>query len=462
MPAVRAYGYAQIYAYFLIFLFLVPTFNGLLRPGYGTYYGAMLQVLYSAAFLSLMSLHMTRRRANRVHLFVPLLVALTFLLLICLAALRDAHRLVLSDLFELHRPVFAALIFITTLLIRWDDQSVTRVARAYIVIVSLVAAYSIFEALGGHVAQQVSTLLYKSDKAVLVGKATGPFGGTYVLAAFMLFGLVYSSALFLYLRQYRYLFFASLALLALFLSQSRAGAIALVVLGLSVMLFYWAYGNFRYKVRFYLGAAAALLLLLVILDSVLPLFQNLPYLYNGIERLLARGIDPDGAGSFNERYRQLVFAIQSQDDVPLIGVGIGKGYARLLESYYALYFYRYGAVGIVLSLIIFATFFYLGVRCYNIAIRNGQRQNAAFFVALHLWMYAFPILSLSSAFHDQGKFAVFFYGGLAIMTSYQRTEGRRARLADGTEIGGSEASRSATPPGIPSAPGPGLERSTSS
>lgn len=415
--------YPTAYAAFLIFLFSVPTFAGVLRHG-NLYVGAILQVSYAAALLLLLAGQMLHRPVNRTHVLVPLFLALFFFTLIALAAARDVVRTIPADLLELHKPVFALIIFITTVLIRWDGFAVERVARAYLFLVAIMGIYCVAEALGGPPAHAVSTLLYKSAKPVLQGKATGTFGQTYVLGAFMIFGTLFSGALLAYTRRLRYLPIAIVSLGSMVLSQSRAAVLAFVFMTLCVGLTYGLYRNFRHKIVVYASGILLFAFVAVVFDRALDLFQHLPYLYAGISRLLAHGVH--ASGSFNDRYEQLLFAVESQDAIPLLGVGIGKGYMRLLESYYAMYLYRYGAIGIALSLTVFYLFFRHSLVAFNRSLEEGRVINACFFVALHLWMYAFPILALSSAFHDQGKFAVFFYGSLAIMMSYNR-QWRQAR-----------------------------------
>lgn len=413
-------SYSTIYCAFLVFLFLVPTFSGVLRAGGGLYLGEMLQVLYSGVFYLLLIAFMARQGVARFPLIVAIAFSSGFVVLIALAILRDSSRAVVSDLFEFYKPLYALVIVSATLLIRWDDRAVGRLVNAYLIIFALIGLYCLFEVAGGQTANQVSNLLYRSDKAVLVGKATGTLGITYLHASFMLFGALLAAALLLHLGKIRYLVIAALSLLAILFSQSRAAIIALATLVACVFLTYWAYRNFRHKGAFYLLFGAVVVTTYLALDRILPLFENLPYLYGGIELLLERGVEPDGQGSFSKRYQQILFAVESHDTIPLIGVGIGKGYARLLESYYALYLFRYGGVGIALSLAIFFAFYFLSLKAFNRAIGAGQRRNACFFIALHLWMYALPVLSLSGTIHDQGKFMVFFYGSLAVVTSYNR------------------------------------------
>jgi len=413
-----------VYTWFLVFLFLVPTFRGPLHVG-GSYYGEMIQAAYTGGFLVLLLALMAHRRLHKNLLVAPLYICFAFCLLVCAAMLRDAHHMVPSDTLELYKPILALLIFTSSVLIRWDEDSVEKVFTAYLVICGLMATYSIFEALGGTTINSIASILYKDNKDVLTGKATGTFGVTYSFGAFMIFGCILSLSSFLYRKHITSLFIFFFCTTSVILSQSRSSAIAMLFLVVALFLTYWLYNNFKHKIVFYVGYITMVIVVIIALNSLLSVFDKLPYLYEGIKYLLEHGVSAQGGGSFNQRYQQILFAFREQSDFPLIGAGIGKGYARLLESYYALYLYRFGLVGISISIVIFISFFYISLRAFNRSFKAGNLKGACFFLSLHFWMYAFPIISLSSSLHDQGKFSVFFYGSFGIMISYVYRENLR-------------------------------------
>ena len=416
---------ARLYRGFLIFLFFVPTFSGILKIE-GTYFGEILQVMYVGAFLFILGMPHLSKKVQKSALLYAIGISLIFLSIILFALMRDAGQVVKSDFFELYKPIFALVIFCVSYLITWDEDALEKLAGAYTAILCTLSAYSFFEALGGGVSDRVATLLYRGDKEILLGKATGSFSTTYFFAGFMIFGAVFAIAQFFYLKRYRYLLLSLMCSASVIFTQSRSGALAFAALFASVFCLYWAYTNFRHKIRFYTVTIVVVMVGIYIINSFVSLVDLFPYLVKGITYLFEKGVSESGDNSFSTRYQQILFALNSQDMIPLLGAGIGKGYARLMESYYALYLFRYGIIGIALSLFIFFLFFIFAFRSYKRLLEAKRYRAASLFLAMHLWMYSFPILSLSSVVQDQVKMAFFFYGSLGIMVSYLWTRRRNS------------------------------------
>jgi hypothetical protein len=111
--------------------------------------------------------------------------------------------------------------------------------------------------------------------------------------------------------------------------------------------------------------------------------------------------------SVNARQGQIQWAIENNEFV-LVGAGIGKN-VKMLESFYSLYYYRYGITGVLLYLTIpFAAAF----TAYKIAKEEFKagRRTAAFYLSLFVYYAVSPVGLLSSCNQDTPKTAFLFYG----------------------------------------------------
>ena len=144
------------------------------------------------------------------------------------------------------------------------------------------------------------------------------------------------------------------------------------------------------------------------------LIQIFSYIYSGISGLYRNGIDfsGQGKGSANIRFSQLLWAYQNQFSFPLISAGVGKG-EIMLESLYALYYYRFGVWGIIIFfvLIVYAN------NTLNFLMKNDRFDIISFYFGLKLFYLLSPLALLSSASQDSTRLMVVFYGLLAVILS---------------------------------------------
>ncbi|WP_258500828.1 hypothetical protein, partial [Vibrio alginolyticus] len=124
------------------------------------------------------------------------------------------------------------------------------------------------------------------------------------------------------------------------------------------------------------------------------LTQSFSYIYSGISGLYKNGIDfsGQGKGSANIRFAQLLWAYQNQFSLPIVSAGIGKG-EMMLESLYALYYYRFGIWGIAL----FFAFILYANSTLNFLMKNDRFDILSFYFGLKLFYLLSPIALLSSA-----------------------------------------------------------------
>lgn len=405
----------------LLFTFLFPTFPALTRTGGAGRLGEMMLVFIILAILLLYTF-IYNSKIRLVPLLTGLFVTSIFILLISVSIINESQFITVRDLYEYHKPILIFMIFCFFLSFDWKDENLEKyfLKPLYIIFVFFIC-YSILEVFFGRFGTFISTIFYKQNRPVLYNKATGSFGVTYFFATFMLLSSLLFFFRYILTRHFKDFIFFLGSVLALVTTQSRTLFIALALAFVYIFLTYWMYRGFPFKKRLYLGTLLFIVVLFVIWDALmLWASQAFPYLYSGLDYLIrSGGVDAEGVGSANVRYQQLLWAWDNQSSFPLFGAGIGKGTGPQLESFYALYLYRYGFLGIFVALIIMIYNYFLAIKCYRLARNRKHISAAAFFLAFSVFCVVLPISSLSSVITDQVRFAILYYGTTALMITYR-------------------------------------------
>ncbi|GAB1620097.1 hypothetical protein AAOGI_01470 [Agarivorans albus] len=124
--------------------------------------------------------------------------------------------------------------------------------------------------------------------------------------------------------------------------------------------------------------------------------------------------------STGNRYEQLLFAWHSQDAIPIVGVGIGKS-LFMPESFYALYLYRVGVLGIIIHFSILTMAIVVSYTNAKQLYHIDRGDLASLFVGLHFYLLSLPFSYFSAAVNDQTRTGFVLYAMLAIniaMNSY--------------------------------------------
>ena len=184
-------------------------------------------------------------------------------------------------------------------------------------------------------------------------------------------------------------------------SQSRTVFITLILSLFVACLIVISRDGFH-KYRFYFTSlilsTCILFFSLFFIDEILLIFN---YLYTGLSILFEALLTLDketiiySTPSISNRYEQLLEVINVQDDIPLIGAGIFKGYIYP-ESFYSLYLLRYGSLGLFLYFIFLATLIFKSVK--------SLKPDDDFFVfrlSFATYCLTLPISYFSSAINDQ-------------------------------------------------------------
>lgn len=179
-----------------------------------------------------------------------------------------------------------------------------------------------------------------------------------------------------YFAGFMYLFF-SLICLECFAKRGSVGIflLTLIFIGLTVatqsrtmfllalpmfcIVLSFAVLKFPFKLLLFLFLSVLFFVYFLSLDKII---ENFAYLSYGLEHYLFKfSSSLSSQNSLSARYDQLLFALNN-NPLLVIGAGIGKGYNEYLESFFALYLFRYGFLGILLYCLFWFVFPLLVVR----------------------------------------------------------------------------------------------------
>ena len=343
-----------------------------------------------------------------------LFCALSFLNIFCIDLVRSYEIVITNDFFELIKPFSFLLYFALGYTVHFSSQETSKYAKWLMGNFLLISLLSILEAIVPSV-NNLFAIIYKSPRAALKMKAVFSFISPYCLAAILVLPFLYFFFCFFAFKKAKYLAASLILLLALLLTQSKTVFLG-VILTFGIFFFIviftkWIIGRRQMLLTFFVLVATVLLsfpLLLVIAK------EKLSYLYAGLEIFFKAFSNLDIIEVLNAqpttrlRFEQLQFAIAHQNFIPLIGVAIGKG-VLMPESFYALYLYRTGLIGIAIH--VFMVFF-AGKRAFLLSkfyALQSQKKLSCFYLALFMFFISLIFSYFSSAVTDQTRIAFFFY-----------------------------------------------------
>lgn len=307
-----------------------------------------------------------------------------------------------TDFLEIFRPVGFLMCFIfyrnSVLPVSMvETQTLKMIYWTFL----LISIYCIIEFIFPDPIREVSYFLWKRrDVAILNNKAIGPFFQTYNAAYALLIPLFWSLIQVLKKPNYKNIIFFVLIFLTLLLTQSRSMYIC-ATLGLCLSI----------VITTNLKSSKSIIKMIIIIGMIITigislfviyqddLRQILAYAFTGLESMLE-----GNSNSLNTRESQISWAIDN-NHIALFGFGIGKS-DILLESLYALYYYRYGVIGII-SFILLS--FYSGLVSWKVS-KSTKGELKFFYEALSVFFIVNPIALSSSCHQDAPKTSLIFYG----------------------------------------------------
>lgn len=326
---------------------------------------------------------------DRLSLSIPLIfIALTFLSLVF-----DISRVVERDLIELFKPMLVMVFLFIGLNIRSIDSFNQIVKPLFF----LSAGFGVLEVVAADHVHQFRTLFVRDD-GLYIGKPINFWHTTYFAASFYLF-IAFSRLLSSTSRHsVGTALIVILAFLLIIFTQSRSGFLAGLLLIVSWSIIFAS----RYFFVYLICLFSITFLFFVYIDYQYVL-DSLPYLVYGIENYILGFFSAvNEANSLGARVSQLDWVLEHNKMI-LFGSGIGKGYNEYLESLPALYYYRYGLIGLSLYFLLWAAL--------PIQSLRGAKN-----IGLYLcFLFSLLVLSMSSVITDQFRMipiAYLFLGGV--------------------------------------------------
>lgn len=314
-----------------------------------------------------------------------------------------------SDFLEILRPIgfFFCYLYYRTSVLPIDSVEQQTLRMIYVTF-TVICIYCIMEFIFPEQVRELSFFLWKRKEVpILKNKAIGPFFQTYNSAYALLIPLFWGFISMFRGPKPKNIIFFVLCLLTLLLTQSRSmymcGAVGLAICVLIATNFKSSKSVFRTCFIFALLIAILLSLYFLYEEDIKT---NLSYAFQGLEAM-----SQGNSTSLNSRQEQVAWAFDN-NLFPVIGFGIGKG-EILLESIYALYYYRYGVVGLLIFGILT---FYSGYASFWISKRM-KNEIQCFYQALTVFFLMNPMALSSSCHQDMPKTCLLFYGMVGMVFS---------------------------------------------
>ena len=325
-----------------------------------------------------------------------------------------------TDFLEILRPIGFLLCY---LFYRYSSLSIDIVEaiteKMIYCTFLIICCYCILEFIFPEPIRNISYFLWKRrEVTILNNKAIGPFFQTYNSAYALLVPLFWSFISMFRMPRIKNILFFVLLLLTLLLTQSRS---MYVCAGIGLCVCVLLATNFR-SVRSLrrtgiIFGILGFIILYIFITYETDLRANLAYAFQGLEAM-----SEGNSTSLSTRQAQVDWAIDN-NNISIIGYGIGKG-EILLESIYALYYYRYGVLGL---LIFFGLTLYTGF--ISLWISKRITNNIQYFYqALTVFFFLNPIALSSSCHQDMPKTCLIFYGMVGLVFyRYSVLKGREKR-----------------------------------
>lgn len=345
----------------------------------------------------------------------PFLLILTFACLTLLSLIISGNDVIFRDVVELAKPVYLGIFFIVSYLCKWRYPDFVRFINIVLALFIGLGIWGILEA-NVSIVNNVSGVLYKETRNSLQFKAITSFIVPYVYGSLMIWPMWYFllASLFQKNRLLHFIGF-SICFLAIVFSQSRT-----IILSIAFSLVY--FGMFAFFAKWLPKrniVIAAIYLFITLASAVVIVFYDelrilLGYMVKGLE-LVVTSLQAGGFNNLLEqhqsvglRFAQIMFAIQNQMLLPIIGVGIGKA-LFMPESFYALYLYRYGLLGIAIHVAIVFMVWSRSIQLAKAIKYDYGKKEFSFFLATSLYMVSLPVSYLSSSINDFTRTGFFFY-----------------------------------------------------
>ena len=381
-------------------------------PQFIQYVGLLLEQILTLGVTVLLFFYIFRRKKSIPQCAV--FCAIIFLNIFSIDLLRSSDFAVKNDFYELIKPISFLLYFALGYTTHFSSDETSLFCKWLMLNFLIISILGILEATVGSV-NSLFSIVYKSFRGALVKKAVFSFISPYCLATILTLPFFYFFICFFSFKKLKYLIAFLVCALSLLLTQSKTVFLGIILSSgiMIVIVFFskWIIGRKRI-----LYTSFFLTIVIVLMFPIMLIFaqKRFAYLYTGLEVFF----NAFSSGSVMKilyaqpttqlRFEQLKFAFENQDTIPLIGVAIGKS-VLMPESFYAMYLYRTGLIGIVIHTFMV---FFAGRRSFLLAKYHSSRdekQLFCFYFSIFIFFISLIFSYFSSAVTDQTRIAFFFY-----------------------------------------------------
>jgi hypothetical protein len=366
---------------------------------------------------ALISLFVGRFSFHQIPLKSALLIVLTSFVMILTPTAFLSQRIIINDLFELHRPVLYFLAFALPCGMRWNRSSlrVLKFGLLIILLVNLVFVNIQFFSPPDDLTF-MTNYYQKPGNLLRMHRTGGTFDNPYDLCFILILPTIFYFCR-LCIGKGSLISFIILAAItfAILTTQSRTG---LVLYGASfVVTAIWA-GFLGLKASRFRSISSKILLVFLVVGSGLilgmvcfydDLHNNFSYSFSGIENLLLRG-ELDTLGARIEQFKYFLEGADRNLLTIIFGNGVSKGVARYLESYIVLYLFRYGLFGLffVSLVVLFLPIFY-SVKAFLKNYKSRGDFLDLLLLSLVIWYIVNLIACAVNPFMDIPRIQFFYY-----------------------------------------------------
>ena len=405
----------KIIAFFIGFITLFPLLFGATEGAVLSYAILTLGLLF---MLLIYILKFYRLIDIKVLKTIFFLLVFSFLIIL-IPTLLFSKNWIINDFFEIHRPILYSLIFLLPLTVKWTELKIDYILKIFFLIVIFNIVFSILQPLG--LIDNFSYYYAIPRNYFYMHRSSGTFPAPYDLGYVFTLVYLFFVLMFVYTKKIIYAIFTILSVFTVILTQSKT-AMLLVFISTAILIFVnvifmlssktKSLTNFNSKKVLYTFVFIIFAFISVIAMSYAYLYENYSYLVGGLELFLS-GQDNS---TLDTRFSQSRYILQGLDNnilTVLFGNGINKDLARYLESYYIMYQFRYGLVGIIFTFILFYLLpIYFSYKSFINTI--GFKINILFH-ALFIWYLITPIGCIGNSFVDipRVNFIYFFFFGLS-------------------------------------------------
>jgi hypothetical protein len=392
----------HFYIFLPVLFIFFPTFPNILSGYLGSQIVFIMEII-CIVFCGILGVYKSEFSLISFSCFL-FFVLLTVISILCELA---NGSIISNDLFELSRP-FAFLLFF--LFYRNSKVDVTllegKTFKVIFFILLVTSIYSIAEIIFSNILLPVSLFLYKDNRPVLLYTAIGSFEVTYQYAYILLLPLIYYFLIMIKSFSIKNLIYFIIFIITFLLTQSKSLYITFAVSLFVILCLPCLYKKLKTAVRLLsviiLFTGISCYIFITYYDELKPL---LGYAIGGLE-----AISKDNSRSVDNRKDQILWSIENNKLV-LIGGGIGKS-RRMLESFWSLYYFRYGIIGMLVYLLIPLT---ASFASYKIAVFIHNKEISNFYLSLCVFYLITPIGLLSACHQDTPKVSIIFYGLIGLI-----------------------------------------------